>query len=178
MFIKIFKNAKEFDFSKNDYVLYQYEGEEFNSYFNGYELDFSNLKNTQYFTTKISSDSSFCKDTTDVYAIIIKVYDLPRMKVQGLFQYNLSALSSDLKVQKSFIYTVDTRNIFFQNICMFFIQRVNVTKKGLNSKGEDSEFWIITTCKVQSVATIMADYFFFETICRMESFGYQLVNRF
>jgi hypothetical protein len=100
------------------------------------------------------------------------------MKVQGLFQYNLSALSSDLKVQKSFIYTVDTRNIFFQNICMFFIQRVNVTKKGLNSKGEDSEFWIITTCKVQSVATIMADYFFFETICRMESFGYQLVNRF
>ena len=175
---QLLKNEKEFDFSKNDYVLYEYEGEEFNSYFNGYELDFSNLKNTQYFTTKILSDSSFCQDTTDVYAIIIKVYDLPRMKVQGLFQYNLSALSSDLKVQKSFIYTVDTRNIFFQNISMFYNQQVNVTKKGLEPTGEDSGFWINTTCNVPSVATIMVDYFFFETIHKMESFGYKFDDRF
>ena len=110
----------EYDFSQNDYKIYDIEGQEFNSYFDGYELDFSEIKDTNYYT-EISSNSNFCKSSTDVYAIIIKVYDLPRMKVQGLFQYNYSALSSDLKVQKSFIYTVDTRNIFFQNIFEEFV---------------------------------------------------------
>ena len=142
----------EFDFSKNDYKINEFEGEEFNSYFDGYELDFSEIKNTNCYT-KISSEANFCQNPTDVYAIIIKVYDTPRMKVQGLFQYNYSALSSDLKVQKSFIYTVDTRNIFFQNISMFYNQQVNTTKNGTDPVGEDSGFWINTTCNMPSVAT-------------------------
>ena len=167
----------EFDFSKNDYKINEFEGEEFNSYFDGYELDFSEIKNTNCYT-KISSEANFCQNPTDVYAIIIKVYDTPRMKVQGLFQYNYSALSSDLKVQKSFIYTVDTRNIFFQNISMFYNQQVNTTKNGTDPVGEDSGFWINTTCNMPSVATIMVDYFFFETIAKMEYYGYEFSDRF
>ena len=167
----------EYDFSQNDYKIYDIEGQEFNSYFDGYELDFSEIKNTNYYN-EISSDSNFCKSSTDVYAIIIKVYDLPRMKVQGLFQYNYSALSSDLKVQKSFIYTVDTRNIFFQNISMFYNQRVNTTKNGTDPTGEDSGFWINTTCNTPNVATIMVDYFFFETLQKMEFYGYEFSDRF
>ena len=175
---QLIKKEGEYDFSLNDYNLLDYESEEFNSYFDGYELDFSNLKNTQFYSTKILTNPSFCQDPTDIYAIIIKVYDLPRMKVQGLFQYNLSSLSPDLKVQKSFIYTVDTRNIFFQNISMFYNQRVNVTKVGLEPTAEDSGFWINTTCNVPNVATIMVDYFFFETVHKMQSYGYEFGDRF
>ena len=168
----------EYDFSRNDYNILENEGEEFNSYFDGYELDFSNLRQTTYYANKILTEQNFCQNPLDVYAIIIKVYDLPRMKIQGLFQYNLSAFSSDLKLQKSFIYTVDTRNIFFQNISMFYNQHVNVTKDGLEPTAEDSGYWINTTCNQPHVATIMVDYFFFETIHKMQSFGYEFNDRF
>ena len=171
-------NENEFDFSKNDYELLEYEGEEFNSYFDGYELDFSNLQNTNYFSNSKTNDPEFCNNPNDIYALLIKVYDLPRMKVQGLFQYNYSILSTDLKVQKSFIYTVDTRNIFFQNISMFYNQHVNVSADFDEPTAEDSGIWINTTCNTPNVATIMVDYFFFETIHKMQSFGYEFGDRF
>ena len=171
-------NENEFNFSKNDYELLEYEGEEFNSYFDGYELDFSNLQNTNYFSNSKTNDPEFCNNPNDIYALLIKVYDLPRMKVQGLFQYNYSILSTDLKVQKSFIYTVDTRNIFFQNISMFYNQHVNVSADFDEPTAEDSGIWINTTCNTPNVATIMVDYFFFETIHKMQSFGYEFGDRF
>ena len=171
-------NENEFDFSKNDYELLEYEGEEFNSYFDGFELDFSNLQNTNYFSNSKTNDPEFCNNPNDIYALLIKVYDLPRMKVQGLFQYNYSILSTDLKVQKSFIYTVDTRNIFFQNISMFYNQHVNVSADFDEPTAEDSGIWINTTCNTPNVATIMVDYFFFETIHKMQSFGYEFGDRF
>ena len=171
-------NENEFNFSKNDYELLEYEGEEFNSYFDGFELDFSNLQNTNYFSNSKTNDPEFCNNPNDIYALLIKVYDLPRMKVQGLFQYNYSILSTDLKVQKSFIYTVDTRNIFFQNISMFYNQHVNVSADFDEPTAEDSGIWINTTCNTPNVATIMVDYFFFETIHKMQSFGYEFGDRF
>ena len=171
-------NENEFDFSKNDYELLEYEGEEFNSYFDGYELDFSNLQNTNYFSNSKTNDPEFCNNPNDIYALLIKVYDLPRMKVQGLFQYNYSILSTNLQIQKSFIYTVDTRNIFFQNISMFYNQHVNVSADFDEPTAEDSGIWINTTCNTPNVATIMVDYFFFETIHKMQSFGYEFGDRF
>ena len=171
-------NENEFNFSKNDYELLEYEGEEFNSYFDGYELDFSNLQNTNYFSNSKKNDPEFCNNPNDIYALLIKVYDLPRMKVQGLFQYNYSILSTNLQIQKSFIYTVDTRNIFFQNISMFYNQHVNVSADFDEPTAEDSGIWINTTCNTPNVATIMVDYFFFETIHKMQSFGYEFGDRF
>ena len=173
----LLKDENEYDPSYHDYEILDNEGEEFNVYFDGFELDLSNLRHTNFYNT-ISSNSNYCKQSSDVLAMIIKVYDLPRMKVQGLFQYNYSSLSSDLKVQKSFIYTVDTRNIFFQNISMFYNQRVNITKQFIDPTGEDSGFWMNTTCNVPNVATIMVDYFFFDTIHRMQSLGYEFNDRF
>ena len=174
----LLKNESEYDPSYHDYDLLETEGEEFNVVFDGFELDLSNLRNTTLYNN-VKSDPKFCKDSTDVYVIIVKVYDLPRMKVQGLFQYNYSSLSSDLKVQKSFIYTVDTRNIFFQNISMFYNQQVNISSITFEEPTcEDSGFWINTTCNTPNVATIMVDYFFFDTVHRMQSLGYEFSDRF
>ena len=175
----LLKNESEYDPSYHDYDILESEGEEFNVTFDGYELDLSNLRSTTSYNNA-KSDPKFCKDSsTDVFIIIVKVYDLPRMKVQGLFQYNYSSLSSDLKVQKSFIYTVDTRNIFFQNISMFYNQQVNIASDTFKDPtGEDSGFWINTTCNQPSVATIMVDYFFFDTVHRMQSLGYEFSDRF
>ena len=173
----LINDPDEYNYTIHDYEILEYEGEDFYALFDGYELDFSFLNRSSSYT-KLSSSSDFCKNNNDVYAIILKVYDLPRMKVQGLFQYNLSEISPENEVTNSFIYTVDTRNIFFQNISMFYNQHVNVTKEGLEPTAEDSGIWINTTCNVPNVATIMVDYFFFETIHKMQYFGYEFSDRF
>ena len=159
-----------FKTSYSDYEIEDYEGIDIRVGFDGYNLDisgypslFRNIKFYQY----------------QKYAIIIKVYDLPRMKVQGLFQYAyiIYNITSGWSVTADY-YTVDTRNVFFQNISMFYNQRVNVTDDGLEPTGEDSGFWVKTPCNRIQMATIMVDYHFFDTIHRMQSYGYEFGDRF
>ena len=163
--------SKEFDF-------YEYEGENLNVTFDGYELDLQ-LYNLFNYNERRITDKSYCINSNDYYALLIRVYDLPRMKVQGLFQYKGILLkTSDNSPYYDNVYTVDTRNIFFQNISMFYNQRVNVSSEGNDPTGEDSGFWMNTPCNRPQMATIMVDYFFFETIHRMQHFGYEFSDRF
>ena len=166
------KGKLENNFTSQDFDFYDYEGEELNVTFNGYDLHINISQNPP-------KNLSICDDLRTRYGFLIRVYDLPRMKVQGLFQYNLSIyeLPSNSYFD-SVIYTVDTRNVFFQNISMFYNQRVNVTKMGNEPTGEDSGFWINTPCNTPQMATIMVDYFFFDTIHRMQNFGYEFNDRF
>ena len=168
--------GKEYNFSNSDYEIADYDGIDFKATFDGYELDISGYAN---YLDQIQTNEILQDDT--LYALITKVYDLPRMKVQGLFQYRYSAYNiydgSLLNNIKS-VYTVDTRNVFFQNISMFYNQRVNVTNEGLEPTGEDSGFWVKTTCNIPQMATIMVDYYFFDTIHRMQSYGFEFGDRF
>jgi len=166
------------NFTSKDFDFYDYEGEDLNVTFDGYELDLKLNSLFQYNERKII-DQTYCQNSNEYYAILIRVYDLPRMKVQGLFQYKGIILKdSDNSTFYSNIYTVDTRNIFFQNISMFYNQRVNVTKEGNEPTGEDSGFWVNTPCNQPQMATIMVDYFFFETIHKMQKYGYEFNDRF
>ena len=166
------------NFTSKDFSFYDYEGEEFNVTFDGYELDLKLSEVFNYNERRII-DNTFCEKSTDYYALLIRVYDLPRMKVQGLFQYKGILLkTSDNSHYYSNVYTVDTRNIFFQNISMFYNQRVNVTKDGDEPTSEDSGFWINTPCNQPQMATIMVDYYFFDIIHKMQNFGYEFNNRF
>ena len=165
------------NFTSKDFDIYDYEGIDFNVTFDGYELDFQFNKVFDY-NEKMYEDRSFCQSIKNQSSLVVRVYDLPRMKVQGLFQYNCSLIYTNNTLLRSDIYTVDTRNIFFQNISMFYNQRVNVTRLGDEPTGEDSGFWINTPCNQPQMATIMVDYFFFETIHKMQKFGYEFSDRF
>ena len=61
---------------------------------------------------------------------------------------------------------------------MLYNQKVNVTNDGDDPTGEDSGFWVKTPCNQPQMATIMVDYFFFDTIHRMQKFGYEFNDRF
>ena len=169
-----FQETTDYNFSYSDYEIYDYEGYDFNAYFDGYILNLSSSFDS-YRDYKCSNDFHY------MCALIVKVYDLPRMKVQGLFQFNcsISTYPYNPNTRKlDSIYTVDTRNVFFQNISMFYNQRVNVTNEGLEPTGEDSGFWVKTPCNIHQMATIMVDYHFFDTIHRMQSYGYEFGDRF
>ena len=166
------------NFTSKDFDIYDYEGEDLIVTFDGYELDLQ-LNTLFNYNDRTMIDKEYCQTTKEYYALIIRVYDLPRMKVQGLFQYKgIIINNNDNSDFYSNIYTVDTRNIFFQNISMFYNQRVNVTKEGDEPTGEDSGFWINTPCNQPQMATIMVDYFFFKTIQKMKKFGYIFNDRF
>ena len=166
------------NFTSKNFDFYEYEGEDLNVTFDGYELDFQ-LYNVFEYNERRTIDNSYCEKSSDYYALLIRVYDLPRMKVQGLFQYKGILLkTADNSPYYNNIYTVDTRNIFFQNISMFYNQRVNVSFEGNDPTGEDSGFWINTPCNKPQMATIMVDYFFFDTIHRMQKYGYEFSDRF
>ena len=161
---------KEYDFSYSDYEINDYEGINITVLFNGYLLDF---------TGYVSFFKNFKFIQMAKYALLLKVYDLPRMKVQGLFQYKYAIYNIVTGVYSNGeVYTVDTRNVFFQNISMFYNQKVNVTDEGLEPTGEDSGFWVNTPCNRIQMATIMVDYHFFDTIHRMQSYGYEFGDRF
>ena len=167
------------NFTSQDFDFYDYEGIDFNVTFDGYDLNLTLKQCFDFY--ELENKGQFCKSDTTQIALLIRVYDLPRMKVQGLFQYNTSALFTknySVFMSQSSIYTVDTRNIFFQNISMFYNQRVNVTKKGTEPTGEDSGFWVNTPCNMPQMATIMVDYFFFDTIHKMQRYGYEFGDRF
>ena len=166
------------NFTSKNFDFYDYEGEELNVTFDGYELDLR-LNELFNYNERKQSDNSFCVESSDYYSLLVRVYDLPRMKVQGLFQYKgiLFKLSDDSEIYSN-VYTVDTRNIFFQNISMFYNQRVNVTDEGEEPTGEDSGFWVETPCNQPQMATIMVDYFFFDTIHKMKRVGYEFNDRF
>ena len=164
------KNKIAVNITTKDFDFYDYEGEDLNVTFDGYQLDM-NLEN-------ITKTKKFCPGVYPYFALLIRVYDLPRMKVQGLFQYKIALTNITNNNTISNVYTVDTRNIFFQNISMFYNQRVNVTKDGDEPTGEDSGFWINTPCNKPQMATIMVDYYFFETIHKMQRFGYEFGDRF
>ena len=169
-----FQETTDYNFSYSDYDIYDYEGYDFNAYFDGYILNLSSSFDS-YRDYKCSNDFHY------MCALIVKVYDLPRMKVQGLFQFNcsISTYPYNPNTRKlDSIYTVDTRNVFFQNISMFYNQRVNVTNEGLEPTGEDSGFWVKTPCNTHQMATIMVDYHFFDTIHRMQSYGFEFSDRF
>ena len=164
-----------YDFSYSDYEIYDYEGYDFNVTFDGFTLNVS-----EYLQVCLRVNCKLNIATGVYYALIVKVYDLPRMKVQGLFQYRYHIANKEgpmLTIRTS-IYTVDTRNVFFQNISMFYNQRVNVTNDGYEPTGEDSGFWINTPCNTPQMATIMVDYHFFDTIHRMQSYGFEFGDRF
>ena len=167
------------NFTSKDFDFYEYEGEYFSVTFDGYELDLK-LNEVFDYNERRSSDNTYCENPSDYYALLIRVYDLPRMKVQGFFQYKGILLkAADKSEHYSNVYTVDTRNIFFQNISMFYNQRVNVSSYyGKDPTGEDSGFWVNTPCNQPQMATIMVDYFFFETIHKMQRFGYEFNDRF
>ena len=172
------KDNINFNFTSKDFDFYDYEGEELNVTFDGYELDLRLNEAFNYNERRIT-DNNFCTKSKDYYALLIRIYDLPRMKVQGLFQYKGILLkTNDNSQYYSNVYTVDTRNIFFQNISMFYNQRVNVTYNGDEPTSEDSGFWINTPCNQPQVATIMVDYYFFDIIHKMQNFGYEFSNRF
>ena len=165
-----FVNTDVYDYSYSDNEILDYEGEEFNTTFDGYTLNLSILSKLN--RTHLPRDNDF-------YSILVKVYDLPRMKVQGLFQYTLDFRTIEEYISKNNVtLTVDTRNIFFQNISMFYNQKVNVTDEGLEPTGEDSGFWVNTPCNRIQMATIMVDYHFFDIIHRMQSYGYEFGDRF
>ena len=139
------------------------KSQKLNVTFDGYELDFHFNEVILEYAERILLDKNFCPTIYYNYILLIRVYDLPRMKVQGQFQYRSSIIrTSDNKELKTNVYTIDTRNIFFQNISMFYNQRVNVTNEGDEPTGEDSGFWINTPCNQPQMATIMVDYYFFE----------------
>ena len=166
------------NFTSKDFDFYEYEGEELKVTFDRYELDLR-LSNLFNYNERIITDMSYCQNSTDYYALLIRVYDLPRIKVQGLFQYKgVLFKTKDNSEIYSNVYTLDTRFIFFQNISMFYNQRINVTDKGDEPTGEDSGFWINTPCNKPQMATIMVDYFFFETIHKMQTVGYEFSDRF
>ena len=169
-----YESRPGFNLSYLDYDIEDYEGTDLIVYFNRYEIDFSGFM--RYF-----KNFKFYK--YQKYAIILKVYDLPRMKMLGLFQFaylyvNLTNTELFSRAHTNQFYTVDTRNVFFQNISMFYNQRVNVTDDGLEPTGEDSGFWVKTPCNTIQMATIMVDYHFFDTIHRMQSYGYVFDDRF
>ena len=169
----------ERNLTSKDFDFYDYEGEELNSTFDGYKLDFHFNEIELRYNERRNLDPKFCKNALYKYILLIRVYDLPRMKVQGQFQYRSSLIrTKDNYELKNAVYTVDTRNIFFQNISMFYNQRVNVTNEGDEPTGEDSGFWINTPCNQPQMATIMVDYYFFETIHKMQRFGYEFNDRF
>ena len=179
--IKYFLNeyqGKKGEISSNitskDYDFYDYEGKDINVTFDGFELDLQLDK-----ALDINQEKDFCINKVRFYGLLIRVYDLPRMKVQGQFQYRGTVIdkSSNIVIKED-VYTVDTRNIFFQNISMFYNQRVNVTNNGDEPTGEDSGFWMNTPCNQPQMATIMIDYYFFETIHKMQRFGYEFSDRF
>ena len=145
------------------------DGFDYSVKFDGYRLDFTGyihlFANVNFFMIR-------------KFALLLKVYDLPRMKVQGWFQYMYILFHENGTMFKNDIYTVDTRNVFFQNISMFYNQKVNLTDDGLEPTGEDSGFWVETPCNRIQMATIMVDYHFFDTIHRMQSYGYEFGDRF
>lgn len=97
--------SKDFDF-------YDYEGIDLNVTFDGYELDFQFDKQLN-FTKLRSADKNFCPTQSTFFALLIRVYDIPRMKVQGLFQYRgILFKKIDNSIYYTNNYTVDTRNIF------------------------------------------------------------------
>ena len=153
--------SKDFDF-------YDYEGYEGKVTFDGYKMGFS-FENSDFNFKNFIENNGMSEELN--LTLLVRVYDTPGFKVQGYYQYKSLIQGSD--IQKTKIYTVDTRNVFFQNISMFYNQRVNVTKEGLDPTGEDSGFWINTPCNTPQMATIMVDYFFFDTIHRMQRFGYE-----
>ena len=169
---QLFEGNTEYNFSIADYEINDYEGYDYNVTFDGYQLNF---------TGYLSVCPSLRFEAKTYYSLVMKVYDLPRMKVQGLFQYKYAIF---LISQNKFLpagesnYTVDTRNVFFQNISMFYNQRVNVTDDGYEPTGEDSGFWVNTPCNTIQMATIMVDYHFFDTIHRMQRYGYEFGDRF
>ena len=89
------------------------DGYEYSVKFDGYRLDFTGyihlFANVNFFMIR-------------KFALLLKVYDLPRMKVQGWFQYMYILFHENGTMFKNDIYTVDTRNVFFQNISMFYNQ--------------------------------------------------------
>ena len=155
--------------TSKDYDFYEYEGYEAKTLFDGYEMKFNLLENSNFNLNNYLTENNLSKETK--LALIIRVYDTPAFKIQGYFQYKSNIQCNSDIISK--IYTVDTRNVFFQNISMFYNQRVNVSKTGLDPTGEDSGFWINTPCNTPQMATIMVDYFFFDTIHRMQKFGYE-----
>ena len=170
-------SSSEYNLSANDFEIADNEGHDFNATFDGYELDINGYLDVMPESEK-KLKSSFKLNQT----LLIKVYDLPRMKVQGLFQFrhalNFNTSGMDMINKSISVYTVDTRNIFFQNISMFYNQKINVTDDGLEPTGEDSGFWVKTTCNLPQMATIMVDYHFFDIIHRMQSYGYEFSDRF
>ena len=167
-----FVSSNEYDYSYSDTEIGELEGKEINITFDGYRL------NTSFISTDLD-ETLFYYSSLDYYTILLKVYDLPRMKVQGMFQYALALRNiTTFKSHRNITYTVDTRNVFFQNISMFYNQKVNVTDEGLEPTGEDSGFWVKTPCNQIQMATIMVDYHFFEIIRRMKSYGYEFSDRF
>ena len=74
------------NFTSKDFDFYEYEGEYFSVTFDGYELDLK-LNEVFDYNERRSSDNTYCENPSDYYALLIRVYDLPRMKVQGFFQY-------------------------------------------------------------------------------------------
>ena len=176
--VQFHNDSKDYNFSYSDYEIYDYEGKDFNATFDGYCLNLSDYPSAfgRDFS-KIDIDSYNMEfEYNTRFALIFKVYDLPRMKVQGLFQYKYYMKYGSRS--SSMIYTVDTRNVFFQNISMFYNQRVNVTNEGLDPTGEDTGFWVKTPCNQIQMATILVDYHFFDTIHRMQSYGYEFGDRF
>ena len=128
-----YDGTSEYNYSYSDSEIYDYEGIPFNATFDGYNLNFSGF---------IPPEEMKNLNRNYNYSLLFKVYDLPRMKVQGLFQYRLRYFSlantGETNKDKYVTYTVDTRNVFFQNISMFYNQKVNVTDDGLEPTGEDS----------------------------------------
>ena len=165
-----FYQTTEYNYSYSDHDIYDYESKYYNVTFDGY---FMNI--TGYGSLISGLKTSMARKK---FTLLLEVFDVPRMKVQGLFQYKYVANYSKGTLQNTSIYTVDTRNIFFQNISMFYNQRVNVTNEGLEPTGEDSGFWVKTPCNTIQMATIMVDYHFFDTIHRMQSYGFEFSDRF
>ena len=178
-YVSEIEKKRQRNITGKDFDFFDYEGEELNVTFDGYELDFHFNEVILEYAERILLDKNFCPTIYYNYILLIRVYDLPRMKVQGQFQYRSSIIrTSDNKELKTNVYTIDTRNIFFQNISMFYNQRVNVTNEGDEPTGEDSGFWINTPCNQPQMATIMVDYYFFEIIHKMKRFGYEFNDRF
>ena len=99
--------SKDFDF-------YEYEGFDLNVTFDGYELDLNLEKYFDYTDIK-SKDKTFCPSKGNYFGLLIRVYDIPRMKVQGLFQYRGALYNATTNsIYYANYYTVDTRNIFFK----------------------------------------------------------------
>ena len=175
-----FQETNDYNFSYSDYdiliydIIFKSNLRLLNAYFDGFTLNLSSSFDSY-------RDYIYVNSISARYVLIVKVYDLPRMKVQGLFQFNCSIYTYPYNPNTrrlDTIYTVDTRNVFFQNISMFYNQRVNVTNEGLEPTGEDSGFWVKTPCNTHQMATIMVDYHFFDTIHRMQSYGFEFGDRF